>query len=139
MKKGVTLAVATAFGFILMAGAGSAYALLLEPMHVKVPFDFVIGETTLPAGEYQISNVDDTATDLLVIRSENGQPAFFFEAEPASPKGDVWVSDTKLTFQKVNGKEYLTGIWEAGGNTGYSLKAPASTLTAEHAERSGGK
>jgi hypothetical protein len=139
MKRGISLAVAVVFGFVLMAGAGSAFAALAVPIQVKVPFDFIVGNTTLPAGMYLISSPSDTATGMIMIRSEAGKPAVFVEAELLSPKGDAWASQTRLTFNKVNGKEYLSRIWESGSDVGYALQPSASELKAEQASHSGGK
>lgn len=136
MKRGISLAVATVFCFVLVAGAGSAHAALATPIKVKVPFDFVVGTTTLPAGEYLISNPNDNSADVLAIRSQDGKRAIFVQAEPLSPKGDTWVPDTRLTFEKVDGKEFLTRVWESGSDIGYSLQRAALELKAE---KSGGK
>jgi hypothetical protein len=136
MKRGFSLAIATVFGFVLVAGAGAAFASLADPIKVNVPFDFVVGTKTLPAGEYLISTPDENVAGLLAIRSENGKSAIFVQANPLSPKGAIWVANTRLTFEKVGGKEFLTRVWESGSDIGYSL--PASPLETK-AEKAGGK
>lgn len=135
MKRSVSFAVAAVFGLVLMTCVGSAFASLAVAVKVNVPFDFVVGTTTLPAGEYLISNLDDNSRDLLAIRSQDGKSAIFVQANPLSPKGDNWVPDTRLTFEKVNGKEFLTGVWESGADIGYSI--PRSPLEAKEANAGG--
>jgi len=126
MKRRISFVVATISLFALMAGAGSAFAALALPIRVSVPFDFVVGETTLPAGQYLISNPDDIATDLLAIRSLDGNSMVFIQGRPLSPRHDIYVAHTRLTFEKVDGREFLVRVWEAGSDSGYTI--PASPL-----------
>jgi hypothetical protein len=139
MKRGLSLALATVFGFVLMVGAGSAFATLAAPIRVNVPFDFVVGGTTLPAGEYVISRPNDNSTALLAIRSIDGKSAAFVQADPLSPKGDAWVSETGVIFQKVNGRQFLARVWESGSAMGYSLTSSSIELKAQQVASAGGK
>jgi hypothetical protein len=138
MKRSISLAVATVFGFVLVIGAGSAFASLAVPIRVNIPFEFNVGGTTLPAGEYVISSPSETASHLLAIRSLDGASAVFIQAEPLSPKHDIWEPDTRLTFEKVNGKEFLMKVWEFGSEMGYVLPASEKAVRTLQMAKAGG-
>ena len=76
-------------GVVCLAGAsGTAYA--GEVLEVKIPFPFVVGAQTLPAGEYRIER-DDYAPGALMIRSEHGVASAILNTRPATtaaPSGD---------------------------------------------------
>lgn len=112
----------------LAAGAGSAWALIPEEMAVKIPFDFIVGKMTMPAGEYTFSNPDLSAQDLIEIRSADGLKSVFVQTTPISPKGNEYVEQSKLDFRKIDGKEYLACIWAAGTDGGNAI--PRSQLPA---------
>ena len=62
-------------GAMCVAGAtGTAYAALSDVLEVNVPFPFMVGNHTLPAGQYSIQR-DDDMSGMLVIRGEHGTTA----------------------------------------------------------------
>jgi hypothetical protein len=104
MKTELFAAVAV-FAFALAAGAGSAQAVIPGALTVKVPFDFVVGTTTMPAGEYTVSNPSQEAPCIIEVRSADGAHAVFVQTEPAAPEGSRFVEKSELNFRKVDGKE----------------------------------
>ena len=65
---------------------------------MNVPFDFAVGDTTLPAGKYEIKDLDDLAPNVLELRSVNGRTAVVFEAESAQTPRDQIESKSELVF-----------------------------------------
>lgn len=56
-------------GFAILGGALPATANDGEPLHVKVPFAFRAGKTTLPAGEYAVYSED---SNIIMIKGTGG-------------------------------------------------------------------
>src|SRR5262245_19547202 len=70
-------------GVLCLAGAsGSAYA-GTNVLEVKIPFPFVVGDQTLPAGQYMIQR-DDFAPSALMLRNEHGAASAILNTRPAS-------------------------------------------------------
>jgi hypothetical protein len=104
----------------IAAGVVSARAAIPERLYLKVPFDFIVDNTTMPAGEYTFDNPDPAMPDIIAIRSADGY-GVFIQTEPVSPKNSRYVEKSKLDFTKINGKEYLTCIWAAGMEEGNAI------------------
>jgi len=107
----------------LLAGVANvtvrAQALAEGTIVADVPFEFVVNETTLPAGRYTLRRLDQTEPQSLEIRSANGHKAVLFEAQnaqtPQIPR------DPQLVFNKVGDQYFLSQIWANDTNLGYEL------------------
>jgi hypothetical protein len=84
---------------------------------VNVPFEFVAGGSTLPAGTYNISRVFSQTNQGLVIRSYDNS-AFLL---PIVSDG-ASVDRAKLAFEHVDGKYFLSKIETPAGI--YTLGIP---------------
>ena len=82
-----------------------------------VPFDFVVGKKTFPAGTYEVSQASGTVGGSLLIRSTDGQTAALFNSriEGSATQGD----SAKLLFRKQDGKYFLAEI--VGAEDTYAL------------------
>jgi hypothetical protein len=90
-------------------------------IEANIPFNFVVGDTKLPAGKYQIKTVDDNSNNVLEIRSDNSRTSVMFDTEDAETRGDQIESKTELVFDKVGDQYFLHQIWVAGSSTGNEL------------------
>ena len=103
MKKSYLTAV---FMLMCLLGVGvSARAQDADAVVVSVPFEFVAGGATLPAGEYRVSRINPGINRELVISGYNKGSAFllpltFDEAAAAS-------GQPTLSFEHVGGKYFL--------------------------------
>jgi hypothetical protein len=77
-------------------------------IRAKVPFEFVVGTATLPAGEYEFKEGINHESMLVVGRSTNAS-AFVM----TNNAGSLRTGDPSLTFRNVNGKNYLQGVTSA--------------------------
>jgi len=94
----------------------------VSQIEADVPFDFVVGDTKLPAGKYQIRTVDHAAYDVLQISSAKGRrKSVIFETAEMDTGNDRIGSKTELVFDKVQGQYFLSQIWVAGSSTGNLL------------------
>jgi hypothetical protein len=89
-------------------------------LRANIPFEFRVGETPLPAGEYTIHN----SGAMMVVRDRNGRQAAiqFFTIgaiRPQPPKTG------ELVFNRYGADYFLANVWTAGAREGRALtKAP---------------
>jgi hypothetical protein len=90
-----------------LLGVGvSARAQDTDAVVVSVPFEFVAGSATLPAGEYRIDRVNPGVNRELAIRGYNKGNAFLLPQEFA----DGSANEPTLSFEHVGGKYFLSRI-----------------------------
>jgi hypothetical protein len=95
----------------------SAHAEDINRIKVTVPFDFVAGGQTLPAGTYSVSRVSDQSFSALAIRNDDSSvfvlPVVF---------DGVIADHAKLTFEHVGNKYLLSKVDTIGG--AYDIRTP---------------
>jgi hypothetical protein len=102
MKKTLLTAVLT---LTCLLGLGiSAHAQDASRVAVNVPFDFIAGGQTLPAGAYTISRVSPVSRSLVIRSYENG--AFLLPIAFDGPAAD----QAQLAFVHVGGEYFLSEI-----------------------------
>ena len=85
-------------------------------VEADIPFAFIVGTTTLPAGKYTIRTLDDTSLNLLEIRSSNGRTAAAFETQ--NKVAERTPRQTEVVFNKIGDQYFLSQIWVEGTDTG---------------------
>jgi hypothetical protein len=106
-------------------GAGLA-ALLSSPMLMaqntetaEIPFDFHVGQSTLPAGTYTIAKA--SLSGILQLRNDDTSKSIFL-----GPQGRQSAkNDPKLTFRCYSGDCFLSAVWMPG-TPGYSFSKTRS-------------
>ena len=83
----------------------------------NVPFDFVVGETQMPAGEYMVKSNPHTMR-LTVINKETQQKAFVFTHDIENLKPN---EKTVLIFQQDGGRHVLHQIWGESEGHGHDV------------------
>jgi hypothetical protein len=84
----------------------SAHAQGADAVVVSVPFEFVAGGATLPAGEYRVSRLSPGVDEQLFISGYNKGGAFLL---PVAFE-DSSAGDPALSFEHVGGKYFLSKI-----------------------------
>ena len=129
MKKMYLIVVLT---LTCLFGLGEARAQDLSTVAVNVPFEFVAGGITLPAGAYRVSRVDGVAGLALVIHSYDDSTFLLPTIFDGAPNGD-----TEVKFEHVGDKNFLSKVETPLGV--YSIKAPrAMTKLAQIKDHSTG-
>ena len=103
--------------FLTLASFGSALADSRDSTVTTVPFDFVVGNTTFPAGTYTISRISDDPKQGLRIQSSDGKTNAFVlptTLESAAPN-----DQSKLQFRHEGDKYFLSSI--SGGLDIYTV------------------
>jgi hypothetical protein len=116
MKNYARILVAIAFVFGL---ASAVKAESQDSVIVALPFDFVVGTKSLPAGTYEVRNSsDDKAGTLVISNRDNGTSMFVLPYVNES----LLTGKPELSFQKV-GDQYFLGTIQTAA-TVYRLHAP---------------
>jgi hypothetical protein len=89
-----------------------------EPLSVNIPFAFVAGETTLPAGEYRVQKMDRNNA-LMLIRCNEPRTAIMVVTN-ATQSGKQQ-EQSKLVFHKYGEHYFLSQVWNAGFSSGREL------------------
>jgi hypothetical protein len=122
MKKSY-LTVALTLSCLLGLGI-SARAQNLDKIAANVPFDFVAGGETLPAGTYTVSRVSSGDPRSLAIRSDDNSvfllPAFF-DGDPV-PVNGAPADHAEFGFKHVGNKYFLSKVETPGGI--YAFRTP---------------
>jgi hypothetical protein len=108
------------FGFCLVLTASSALGQSEPQTVVNIPFNFVVGDKTLPAGEYVIRrNKRDSDTTWVVEQKGNGANAVLM-TRPAYAKDTQ--EENKLVFNRYTDVYFLSAIWTTGSKTGREVQ-----------------
>jgi hypothetical protein len=137
MKTNVFLRVILAIG-LLAAVAVGVHAQSLDALVVNVPFNFAVGNTTLPAGTYTIDRVQSNNSNNLELRSADGHSSAF----TSSIASLQFNENPKLVFNR-GGQYFLHEIRTFGGDHELARsrveKKLAEILKAESVSASGSK
>ena len=95
---------------------------------VTVPFDFVAGGATLPAGQYRINRVNPGVNRELLIHSYSNGGAFVL---PVVFDG-VLTDQPTLSFEHIGSRYFLSKIKTPGGV--YSMKTPPENIALAQAK-----
>jgi hypothetical protein len=88
-----------------------------QGLTAQVPFEFVIGDQTLSAGEYQVRALTDSG-EPIVIRDKSG--ARTVRLTHSAERSDKQLR-AKLVFHRYGSTYFLSQIWMAGEQTGREL------------------
>src|SRR5262245_33376575 len=120
----------------MTAGPAKAQS-LSSAIRVHVPFDFIVADRTLPAGDYSISRTTEYTNDLvLAVKKVDGGKMAVRLTSPVQTLTPAQVG--KLVFHRYGEQYFLSQVWPAGSTTGRALvkcnvergmeqKAPATT------------
>ena len=123
--------VAMSAAFLIVTCLFSVNSLQAEIAHsvkVTVPFDFYVGDTMLPAGDYQVATLVNNMVQV-------GNPArHLFAAIPTIPVGKVLgeIVSPKLIFTQYGQEHFLSAMW--WGNSSLGRMAIVSKREAELAK-----
>lgn len=101
-------------------------------LKAHIPFSFVVGNKTFPAGEYELKRGLDNQPDLLLLEGvENRKDMFFLVHETIAPD---YPSESKLVFHRYGERYFLSTIWMEGDRNGRET----AESKAEHKLETGG-
>jgi hypothetical protein len=117
MVKGLTMLV-----LLLTLALGTAVATAngqeQHGLTAQVPFDFIVGDKELAAGQYQIRTVG-IAGDALAIRSADSKSNAIRLVNTTAPQKN---KPARLVFHRYGNVYFLSQVWEGGDNVGRRLQ-----------------
>jgi hypothetical protein len=133
--KAVTMLVsiiALAFMTALVSNAQSRS----QQLKANIPFDFMVGDKVLPAGQYVVGTITSNSDEGIVVRSRDGRHSAMRLTMPLlarTPKGNA---RGKLTFYRgsIDRRYYIMDIWKSGATVGRQLLPSKAQRAAERAQ-----
>ena len=102
-------------GLLLAVSAAQAQ----EPrVKANIPFDFVVGDRVLPAGEYQLSEMGASGQAIAILSEDRKAKAVILTSacESSGPS-----KSSKLVFHAIGGRYFLSQVWTEGYSQGRQL------------------
>lgn len=118
MKKQLLHIAATLSLFLMLGAAAAAQA--TREMTVAIPFNFYVGKTALPAGNYTVYRTSTNSGDGFLLRAADRQAKVVFMAHQVRSAGAP--GESKLEFRRYDGGYFLARVWAAGNNIGRELQ-----------------
>jgi hypothetical protein len=102
----------------LLLVAGSAIA---QSIHVRgdIPFNFVVGSKTYPAGTYEIGTIDVRNSRTLLLKARDGNASAMINSNAAESLTPA--NKTKLVFNRYGNQYFLSRVWVNGETLGHQL------------------
>lgn len=109
--------------------SAAAFALEGTEVRANIPFAFVVGEKSFPAGEYLFRLDDPTEPEALMVESPDGTRHDFALTETDTLPREEAAKESKLVFDRYGNDHYLAEIWIAGHEQGRMI--PMSEIRRE--------
>jgi hypothetical protein len=120
-----------ALALVCIVGSGVAAHAEEGTIRVNVPFEFVVGNQTLPAGSYTVARISsDTNSPLIVFNRKSGVillPLAF---------NSVGAHDVHLSFTHVGGKYLLSQVETLVGTYNLGINGEVTRLAQAQQHRS---
>ena len=111
MKRQVFLILASLSVLVMSAYAQSGGTVIVA----KIPFDFIVSDKTLPAGEYTLTRL---AQGVTLIRSRDCSAKMVFQTNTV----EAARTRDELIFHRRGDKYFLSQFWTAGNSIGSELR-----------------
>jgi hypothetical protein len=85
----------------------------------NIPFSFIVGEKTLPAGKYTVEPNRRDFDKVWLVQNRDGRTSALFTTMPV--RASETQEKTKFVFHKYGDQYFLSQIWTPGGNSGREL------------------
>jgi len=112
MKKQIYISLITLSLFVALSVA-PVCAQFQAPMTVNIPFAFVVGDKTMPAGEYTFKPANDAGLySRLLIRSKDGKTVAIISTGVIKAKAVQ--EEATVAFNRYGDQYFLYQIWTPG-------------------------
>src|SRR5271165_2522914 len=105
------------FGVLVMLLAGGSVYAQTVHVQVTVPFDFMVNNKTMPAGQYELLSAGGANnSNMLGIRRAGGPIEIYINT--SNVQSSRLAGATKLVFQEYGNTYFLSQLWTAGTSAG---------------------
>jgi hypothetical protein len=105
-----------AFVFALAIHPTKTQAQIVGDLEVNIPFQFHVGVTKLPAGEYRIHVLDDSDLNIMEITSADGSNSALFQVQKTAASSTTIKGE--LIFNKYGDRYFLAQLFQEGSASG---------------------
>jgi len=102
----------------LAAAAVPSTAGAADKVRAYIPFEFTVGNETLPAGNYQFEN--QNTPQAMIVGSLDQQARVMVIARPAYAPAGTRV-ESQVVFNKYGNRYFLAKVWNASSGLGAGL------------------
>jgi hypothetical protein len=102
---------------VILTGAAKAQS--AHSFQVEIPFPFILGERTLPAGKYLVQRIDPAKPNVLMIKNADARIVRVMLTHRVASESPSEVST--LIFMRRQEKLYLFQIWSGGDRNGNEI------------------
>jgi hypothetical protein len=114
--KGLTmLMIVVALAFVAAVASANGQS---EQAVANIPFEFVVGDKSLPAGEYGVGKLNASGEVLRIRSTEDTESAIRLTSPITRPSAS---NKSTLVFHRYANHYFLTQVWSAGETTGRQL------------------
>jgi hypothetical protein len=106
-------------GFAMSFWPAKTQAQIIGNLVAEVPFQFHVGNTTLPAGKYLIHQLEGSGLTVMQISSMDGKVSELFNVGPTQAKSEP--DKTELIFNKYGDRYFLSEMFDEGNPDGNRL------------------
>jgi len=108
-----------AIGLLMTVACSGLYAQTIA-VRADIPFDFRVGDTAMPAGQYQLNY----SSGVLIVRSaDRHHRAAAFLTIPTIRSGAP--AKGELVFNRYGAAYFLANVWSSDSTTGRALRRSA--------------
>lgn len=119
MKPHLSTLAPVIFGLVLTTAASRLSAQITNPIQAHVNHSFMVGDKTLPPGDYTFRIEPGSDLGVMVVQTKNGDNVAQFNVRQSidnrRPK------HSELVFKRYGNTEFLSKIYEVGSKTGVSV------------------
>jgi hypothetical protein len=114
MKR--TASILTGLSLAVLSFVASAHAQSdAHRMTANIPFEFTVGNVSLPAGQYEFLRAGAGA-NIILVRDADGRTRF--TVPTGSIQGNGFPEKSALKFATVDGRHVLVQIWNESADSG---------------------
>ena len=106
-------------GLMLVLSAVPGHADDTKKVKVTIPFDFLVGNKQLKAGDYVVQSWGTPGDGALLFRSEDGSARQIVFAVPVETNKTG--NHERLVFHRYGGERFVAQVWFMGNAEGYEL------------------
>ena len=125
MKNRVGRVFASLLLSVLMLGSALHAQQAERVIKANIPFDFVVGREIFPAGQYSVALVGPVMLEL-----RNSQGRALINVLTQSVQAPAAPGTPKLRFDKEDGQNVLTQVWQEGNEVGQQVLRSKSAVVA---------
>ena len=115
-RRHYLLSLFVALAFVLTIYPSKANAQIVGDLEANIPFQFHVGNTKLPAGEYRIHVLDDSDLTIMEISSKDGSASALFQVQGVEANNTPTKSE--LIFNKYGNHYFLAQLFDQGEPSG---------------------